>query len=523
MNQSELEIRQKLKDDLIHYAVKCLKIRSKSGDIIPFEFNRAQLYVHKLLEKQRAETGKVRALVLKGRQQGMSTYIGARYYHQVTHRFGCQAFIMAHRKDATDNLYRMAQRYYEHTPDAVKPAVLKSNAKELIFGVLDSGYKLGTAETKETGRSATIQLLHASEVAFWNNSDLHAKGLLQAVPDMDDTEVVLESTANGVGNFFHQKWQEAESGLSDYIAIFVPWFWQPEYSKKVSKDFIPDQFEQELINAYGLTHGQLAWRRNKIVELSVNGADGAKSFQQEYPMCPAEAFILTGEDNFMPADIVIHARKTKNVEGIGPLIIGVDPARFGDDRSVIIKRQGRKSYDMQCFIKKDTMEITGYVHQIIKKDKPAAVNIDIGGLGAGVYDRLVELGHHEILNAVNFGSRPLDGEKYRNKKAEMWGEMKEWLQTEIVCIPDSDELQADLCNTKYKIDSMSRLEMESKDAMKKRGVRSSDCADALALTFAMPESALQTQVSNQQNNILQSLTDGYTQRYNAIGKSYTQR
>ncbi len=216
MTPVEKEIRQRLKDDFLHYADKCLKIRTKSGAIEQFKLNKAQIYIHQELERQRGETGKVRALILKGRQQGCSTYVGGRFYHRVSHHFGMQAFILTHALDATQNLYKMAQRYYENTPLPVKPEVSTSNSKELIFGILDSGYKLGTAENKSVGRSATIQLLHGSEVAFWNNASEHAKGVMQAVPNAPGTEIILESTANGVGNYFHQAWQQAEGGLSDF-------------------------------------------------------------------------------------------------------------------------------------------------------------------------------------------------------------------------------------------------------------------------------------------------------------------
>jgi len=491
MTPEEKAIRQKLKDNFEHYALKCLKIRtkevsSKSGAIEPFSFNRAQKYVHQRLEEQKRLTGKVRALILKGRQQGISTYVGGRYYHNVTHHFGTQAFILTHALDATQNLYKMAQRYYENTPEVVKPQVTTSNSKELIFGLLDSGYKLGTAENKAVGRSATIQLLHGSEVAFWNNASEHAKGILQAVPNSSGTEIILESTANGLGNFFHQQWQLAEAGLSDYIAVFVPWFWQDEYTIYIDEiDLTPE--EMELKEFYGLNNGQIAWRRQKIRELSVNGTDGEKSFKQEYPCNSEEAFQLTGEDSYIDSTLVMRARKTQKVEIFGKKYLGVDIARFGDDRTSFIMRQGRRAYALESYIKKDVMEVTGLVVQAIQKHQPDKVMIDMGAMGSGVYDRLKELGYKEILVAVNFGGKPLDAKKYVAKREEMWGLCKEWLADEPCQIPDSDTLHADLCGVRYSIDSNSRLKMESKTAMKKRGIRSSDEADALCLTFAHPE------------------------------------
>lgn len=464
-----------------------------------------------------------KTFICEGLVSHNSTYVGARFYHQVTHRFGCQAFILTHALDATQNLYQMAKRFFEHTPDVVRPAVSKSNAKELIFGILDSGYKLGTAENKNVGRSSTIQLFHGSECAFWNNAAELATGILQAIPNTPNTEVILESTANGVGNFFHQKWQEAESGLSDFIAIFVPWYWQPEYSTPLKPGFVATVYEEELITYYGLTFEQLNWRRGKIQELSVNGMDGDKGFCQEYPMNATEAFVLTGEDNYIASDIVMRARKTTGVEPYGPLLLGVDPARFGDDRTAIIRRRGRCAFGMETHIKKDTMEIAGLVYSIYKKELPTRIYVDVGGLGAGVVDRLNELGLSDIVVAVNAGAKPLDAERYRNKRSEMWGSLLEWLNDEPAILPDSDELQADLCNIKYQVDSNSRLVMEAKEHMKKRGVRSCDTADAICLTFANPNPNLDIQLSKQRDNILQSMADDFTKKFSAINKSRGQR
>lgn len=486
MSPDEIKIRQRLKNDLSHYALKCLKIRSESGRVVPFEFNAAQKFIHARLQAQKESTGNVRAVVLKGRQQGCSTYVGARFYHIVTHNRGMQAFILTHALDATQNLYKMAQRYYDNTPVLVKPAVTTSNAKELVFGELDSGYKLGTAENKAVGRSSTIQLLHGSEVAFWANANEHAKGIMQAVPGLPGTEIILESTANGIGNYYHQQWQRAEAGQSEFIAVFVPWFWQTKYHKPIDKSFSPTAEESELKRQYLLTDTQINWRRFKIAELSVSGVDGEKAFKQEYPCNPVEAFQLTGEDSYIDSDIVLKARKAVNVEPYGRLYIGVDPARFGDDRTSIIRRKGRVAFNLQSYIKRDTMEVTGLVVRIIEDEHPEKVFVDVGGLGAGVVDRLNELGYKQLVVPVNAGSKPFDSNKYKNKRAEMWGEMRLWLLDEPSKIPDSDSLHADLCGVKYKFDSNTRLVLEAKEDMKRRGIRSSDEADALALTFAYP-------------------------------------
>ena len=487
MNQIERELRIKLQNDFTFYAKRILKVRTKSGGVTNFILNQSQRYIHDKLQEQRTRTGKVRAIILKGRQMGCSTLVAGRFYHRVTHSFGCQAFILAHEAQATNNLYEIANRYYEHTPDLIRPVISKSNAKELRFGELDSGYKLGTALNKNVGRSATIQLLHCSEVGFWENAAEHATGVMQAVPDMANTEIILESTANGVGGYFHEMWQQAEAGLSEYLAIFVPWFWQDEYVKDVGDDFKRTEDEAELNRIYGLTDNQLVWRRNKIVELSANGRNGILAFQQEYPCSAAEAFVLSGEDNFISSHLVLTARKTIIPDRYGAVILGVDPARFGQDRTCIIRRQGRIAYKLETYSKIDTMQIVGKIITILNNEAIDMICIDVGGLGAGIVDRLRELVDPKKIYAVNFGGSPFEELKYRNKRAEMWANMKEWFIEGGCQVVDSDELQSDIINVKYTIDSNSRLLLESKEAMKKRGVRSSDAADALAVTFALPK------------------------------------
>lgn len=505
MDEKEKQIRLKLKDDFTHYATKCLKIRSKSGTIIPFSFNQAQIYVDKKIQHQKLTTGKVRVIILKGRQQGISTYIGGRIYWLVTHNRGVKAFILTHEADATDNLFEMSVRYHENCPLIVRPETGACSAKELSFNNLDSGYKVGTAGNKGVGRSSTIQYLHGSEVSLWPNAAEHSKGILQAVPHDAGTEIYLESTARGIGNYYHEQWQLAESGQSDYMAIFVPWYWQPEYRRELSEDFCLQEDENELVNLYNLDAHQLMWRRYKIQELSSSGINGSVAFNQEYPCNAIEAFSNSGEDTFIPPSLVMKARKAK-CEGVGPLVVGCDPARFGDDRTSIIYRRGRLAYGLKSYSKKNTMEVAGIIHQIIKDDKPHKVFVDVGGIGAGVIDRLWELGFKDIVVDVNAGSSPLNGNLYLNKRAEMWGECKKWLQSVPVQIPDEDSLHADLCSVKYDFDSLTRLVIEQKKMMKKRGLRSPDESDALCLTFALPFGAIKTNDNSEE--IARSIMQG---------------
>jgi hypothetical protein len=481
MDDRERAIRQRLKNDFLHYSAKCLKIRTKSGKVVPFEMNTAQQHIHACIEEQLADTGKVRAIILKGRQQGCSTYVEGRYYWKVSHRKGVRAFILTHEGEATNNLFELVDRYHENCPELVRPHTGAANAKELAFDLLDSGYKVGTAGSTAVGRGSTIQYFHGSEVAFWPNAETHAAGVLQAIPDEPGTEIIKESTANGLGNYFHKEWQLAVAGQSDYIAIFVPWYWQEEYARDVPPGFSLTSEEAKYQEAYELTLEQMAWRRAKIVDL------GELLFKQEYPATAAEAFQMSGHDPFIPAQLAVDARNAK-AEALGHKKLGVDPARFGDDRTSLCFRQGRKVHWIRSYEKRSTMEVAGLVYKAIKEIGADQCAVDVGGLGAGVYDRLEELLADDTchLVQVNSGSSPIDEVKYYNKRAEMWGETKEWLQKQPADMPDDDELQADLTQIKYSYDSSNRLKMEKKEDMKKRGLRSPDKADSLGLTFAEP-------------------------------------
>jgi hypothetical protein len=483
LNEKEKAIRQRLKSDFQHYAEKCLKIRTKGAKIEPLILNEAQQYLHERVEEQKARTGKVRAIILKGRQMGCSTYIEGRFYWLVSHTKGVRAFILTHEEEATNNLFEIANRYHENCHPLVKPSTSAANAKELHFNKLDSGYKVGTAGNKAVGRSSTIQLFHGSEIGFWPNAQQHAAGIMQAVPDEDGTEIFKESTANGVGNYFHKEWQDAEAGLSEYIAIFVPWYWTTEYRKEVPDDFVITDEERQYKEDYGLDLEQIAWRRNKIIELK-----DPILFKQEYPATAAEAFQVSGSDPYIKSELVMAARRCKDAEPYGDKKLGVDPARFGNDRTSICFREGRKVHWIRSYTKKSTMQVAGLVKMAIDEIGADQCAIDVGGLGAGVYDRLVELVDDDDCKIVqvNSSESPIDEKSYSNKRAEMWGEIKNWLEAQPASIPDSDELQADLTQIQYSYNSNQALVMEKKEDMKKRGFRSPDMADALGLTFAVP-------------------------------------
>ena len=195
---------------------------------------------------------------------------------------------------------------------------------------------------------------------------------------------------------------------------------------------------------------------------------------------------------------MLQARK-RQCEAIGSLILGVDPARFGDDGFAIAWRQGRKVLKVERKHKLDTIQGANWVRQIIDRDQPARVFIDVGGQGAGVVDVLKDFGepYSKLCDGVNFGGAAQDptstGERGevipgpRNRRAEMWMRSKDWLTDEGGAdLPDDDALHADAVAPSYRYDARQFLVLEAKEDIRKRGLRSPDGWDAVALTFASP-------------------------------------
>ncbi len=235
------KIHTRLQTELPFFSRHALIIKDKGGDIIPFIFNKAQEHIHKELEHQKRTTGKVRAIILKGRQQGCSTYVAARFYHLATRQTGKSVFILSHDSVTTQKLYSIVEKYHECCPAPLKPKTDTQNRRQLKFNDINSEYTVGTAGNEQIGRGATLQYFHGSEVAFWEKTDGIETGIMQAIADMDNTEIILESTANGMGNMFYRKCMDALQGRGDYILIFVPWFWQDEYRRTPLEDFQPTQ------------------------------------------------------------------------------------------------------------------------------------------------------------------------------------------------------------------------------------------------------------------------------------------
>jgi hypothetical protein len=246
--------------------LESLMIQQKDARVVPFRLNWAQQEVLEVVERQMRTTGRVRIIVLKARQLGISTFFQALLFVLSFLTPGYRGLVVAHEIPASQNLLAMTHRYWDTYPFK-RLFTLKSMSKnDLSWVETGSAIKIATAGNKALGRSSTI---------------------------------AMESTAEGVGNFFHQQWKLAEDGESEYEPIFLPWWRHPEYLAShinVPHDNLGSlDSEEKILRGMGLSDDRLAWRRWAIKNLCGNDL---RKFQQEYPATPEEAFLSSGSNVF---------------------------------------------------------------------------------------------------------------------------------------------------------------------------------------------------------------------------------
>lgn len=329
------------------YIENCLKIRTKSGALIPFRLNAAQRKLYDVARAQQDKGKGVRIIILKARQLGFSTLTEGLIFHACATRTNCQALIVTHREDATANLFRMSKLFFEELPAPIKPMLKASNAQELLFENptrsakekaerpgLRSRIRCATAGGKGIGRSDTLQCVHLSEYAFWpEGGDGKAStltGILQAVPSTPGTMVIIESTANGYEDF-KERWDAAVAGENDFEPVFFAWFENPEYAMEPAPgtEWTPD--ERELARTYGLTDAQLQWRRWCIAN---NCGGNLDLFRQEYPASADEAFLHSGTGVFDNAQVILRREMAPDPVRRGRFVVDEDLSFSWEDDSM---------------------------------------------------------------------------------------------------------------------------------------------------------------------------------------------
>jgi hypothetical protein len=333
---------------------KNLYIRTKNAKIVPLKLNPAQERLYRALEAQQQAGRPMRVIILKARQLGFSTLAEALIFQRTATRRNVNSLIVAHREDSTANLFKMSRLFFEQMPDELRPQHRNSNARELVFenperdpekkardpGLM-SRIRCSTAGGSGVGRSDTIHNVHASEFAFWSGDKTATwVGIMQAVPAEPDTMVIVESTANGFDEF-HRMWEAAVRGESDFEPLFFPWYENPDYRRPAEPDTQWTQAERELAARYGLDEEQLAWRRWCIRN---NCAGDERNFRQEYPSCPDDAFLTTGQsvfDNEKAAQRRLHAPKPVScgsfVYDMGPDLLSIGNIRWVEQPQGMIR------------------------------------------------------------------------------------------------------------------------------------------------------------------------------------------
>jgi len=287
-----------------------LKVRHKTQRRLisfhPRNWYPAQRAFHRLVEERKGRGLPMWFLLLKARQEGISTYSEARIFHATATQRNTNSLILADKRDRAEYIFEMCKTFYDHLPEVLKPVRKYSNKKELVFDTRDghglkSGIYIATALDQFTGQGMTLHNVHISEASSFPYLGLVFTTLLPAVPPTSDTIVIVETTAKGAGTEFHEEWQKAKSGQSAFVPVFFPWFIHPEYRKRSPEEelrrgrLVLTEEERKLVKQFHLDDDQIYWRRY-MIEQVYRGDE--ESFAQEFPATDEEAFIVAGNCYF---------------------------------------------------------------------------------------------------------------------------------------------------------------------------------------------------------------------------------
>lgn len=250
---------------------------AETGDFI---FNAVQKKIYEEM------TG--RDIILKARQEGCSSLILALFLIDCFLYDNLKAVVVSHEKESTERMLSKVQFYLDHLKNNKKFNMKYESKNDLFFADTGSRFFIGTAGSRAFGRGDTVHRLHISELAHWENPEL-LTGLMEAVPESGI--IIIESTANGVGNIFSKLWKRAKQGEDEFKPHFFSWLLHPEYSRPIEdkEHWTLTDEEQGLKKLYNLSDEQINWKRWKLRTMI-----DPSLFPQEYPINDEEAFLTTG-------------------------------------------------------------------------------------------------------------------------------------------------------------------------------------------------------------------------------------
>lgn len=423
MNLEEQETLHELYVNPKFYIESLLYIKTKERGLVRFQFNEVQNRVYEIIQQQRKNKIPVRIILLKARQTGLSTLTEALIFHDTASNENVSSLIIAHDKESTQHLFKMSKLFYDKLDKDFKPMQRTSNKIEVAFENpnpktrdrepgLRSIIRVETANNMQAGRAFTVQNLHISELAFWEKPEEVMTGLLQAVPDIEDSMIVIESTANGMGGYYYDMWQDAKAGKNDFIPVFIPWFELNEYRKELPPDFkiidYDDQIysnEARIKERYNLDDEQIYWRRWTIKNKCNNRLD---KFRQEYPSDDIEAFITTGK-NVFDLEIIKDYRKFVSIPIHGEFV-ETEEIKDGITNKKLEFRHNPSG--------------NWYIHKEPEEDNRYVFGVDVAeGLADGNYSAVVILdkknmeevgGYHGHIRPETFSKELAKAGKYYN-------------------------------------------------------------------------------------------------------------
>lgn len=298
-----------------------LKLLDKDGRLVPFVLNDVQLLIYQEIKEMEDAGLPVRIIIVKGRQLGCSTVIVAYLCWKVFLRQGQKALLVAHDLEPAGQLFQKAEMFYDLFPEEVgfKPPLApgkRSGRKITLDAPLHGLLYVETSANKAAGRSGTFRHVHATEIPYWEDAKELMTGLLQSVPHTPGTSIIIESTAHGMGDYFHDLWLKStdpdKAGV--FKPVFIPWYMDKDYREPWREGDKPlGRDEKRIKELYGLDDEQVLWYRKKTKEL------GELEVQQEFPHSASVAFLTSGKPYFEREALEWYEARVKPPARVGRL------------------------------------------------------------------------------------------------------------------------------------------------------------------------------------------------------------
>lgn len=457
-NEEKLEMVEKVlgrfDKDSLDYIENFLHIKTKDQRVVPLELNAAQKIIYKTINELKKKNKPIRIVVLKARQEGVSTLCEALIFEKTARYPNVNSLIVAHEPESTEEIFAMSKRFYDMLPKWLQPMRRYDNKRQMAFENPDEKQRgkiagrrsrmiIATADKIKIGRGLTLHCFHGSEVAFWKKAKELMISVMQAIPDHSDTMIFLESTANGMGGdgeYFYNLVQNAMAYKNDFQLIFLPWHLMPEYALNFSiegekESFIKslDDYERDIKARFNLSLEQLNWRRWAIKNKC--GGDIEK-FKQEYPITVDESFIASS-NTVIPKEVIEKQRKFirdpirtwedvliyEDLKWNHYYSLGADPAEgVGRDDSAFTVMDRMTGREIAHF-SSNNIQPDLFAKKIVKVAEyynNAMVVAEINGHGIAVIHELMRLGYPNIVH-----------QKYFDHTLNEWTSRLGWKTTKV--------------------------------------------------------------------------------------------